>query len=189
MKYVAAFLLILFGALPNVAAQGVAIGLFADPDCSTCNLSIPQGETGTVYVAVRSGTILWGGAEFRVSGLPDNWIAVSTAVPEANVVLGTPFGSRANIGFPVEQSGDCSVLYTVEISATSAESELILRVVAGDPPSNPIFDYPFLLPGSASPCDFCVYRADGGELLVNSSNYCTVAVDSETWSAIKKLYH
>jgi hypothetical protein len=169
------------------AVWGASIGLFADPDCSSCNLTIPPGETRTLYIKVLAGSLTWQGAEFRITGLPEGWTAISTPNPAANLVLGDPFGNRANIAFDEVFTGDCTLLYTTEITATSTEDNVVLQVAAGDPPSSHENDFPLLVPGDV-PC-YCVYRADPGVLFINSVTECTVAIQPSTWSRVKQLYH
>jgi hypothetical protein len=168
-------------------ALAASIGLFSTPDCASCNLTIPPGETRTLYIAVVSGSLLWSGAEFRVAGLPEGWTATSTPNPARSFTLGDPFGSRANIGFWHVQSGDCTLLYTVQVTATSSRSDVVLQVAAGDPPSNPVHSYPLLVPDPDFPC-YCVYPADAGAMFINSAIECTVAVELSTWSRVKQLY-
>ena len=46
------------------------------------------------------------GAEFLVNGAPTTWFAVSTANPNANIVLGDLFTAPgSNIAFPAPQAG------------------------------------------------------------------------------------
>jgi hypothetical protein len=106
--------------------------------------------------------------------------------PAANLVLGDLFGGRANIGFPSAQSGDCTLLYTVEITATSQGDDVVLQVAAGDPPSVPENNFPLLVRAN-SPLDDVV-RADAGAIFINSATDCTVATQPTTWSQVKQLY-
>jgi len=188
MRFTRALVVVAVVVLASSGARAASIGIFSTPDCSSCNLVIPPGESRTLYIKVRSGSLRWSGAEFRVVGLPGGWAASSTPNPAALVVMGDPFGNRANVaGFQEAQSGNCTLLYTVEITATSSENDVVLRVAAGDPPSNPEYDSPLLVPAADIPC-FCNYRVAGGALFINSGTECTVSVVPSTWSQVKQLY-
>ena len=81
----AAFFVALLASASRVGAAG--IGLFADPDCGSCNLSIPAPPgIGTFYVAAQTaGDPVFqrygiDGLEFRIAGLPPGWLAFPVAL-------------------------------------------------------------------------------------------------------------
>lgn len=178
---------------PRAHAQ--SFGIFSTPDCSSCNLSIPMDGTGTFYVRALTGFLEHlTGAELRVVGLPPEWQVVSvTPNPQSNVSIGSLLGAGANIAFPSDQEGDCIGLYTVVIRATTAATDVTLRVTRHSTPSNPNFPCPVIVPNcwrkaEATPTCFWLVCASGGSMFVNSSANCMVGVQPSTWSALKQLY-
>jgi hypothetical protein len=121
-----------------------------------------------------------------VVGLPDGWSAVSVRNPASAAALGDPFGSRASIAFPIAQTGDCGLLYTVAVTATTEAQDITLEVVGGNPPSVPERPYPWLLDA----CEACTtfHQVDGGTLYINSDRQCTVGLGSKTWAHVKEFY-
>jgi hypothetical protein len=73
MKRVAAVLLICWPAL----AFGQMVGIYADPQAGSCNLTIPfPGPPVDAYVVFTPGGFLQDGlfgANFGISGLPQGW--------------------------------------------------------------------------------------------------------------------
>jgi len=165
-----------------------SIGLYGSSDCSTCSVMLPAGGSTQIYIAADGSGIPYGieGAEFRATGLPVGWTAVSTPAPAASVAIGDPFGSGANIAFSFDQFGSCIALYSVVITANSAESEVRLRVERADPPSRPQYACPLLVAN----CPACTPTicVSGGEMLVNSTLGCTVATEAVSWGALKSLF-
>ncbi|MFQ5599756.1 MAG: hypothetical protein ACE5G2_04290 [Candidatus Krumholzibacteriia bacterium] len=169
-----------------------SIGLFSTADCTSCNLTVPEGGSSTLYIRFTGLSGLpWVngllGAEFKVTGLPDGWIAVSTRSAASYTAFGDPFGpTGASLGFPTPQTGDCINLYTVTLTSTSAAADIVLRVTKRTPPTNPDFPCPRATV-ECGPC-FPLICVGGGGLLINSETECTVAVEGSTWSRIKLLY-
>lgn len=170
--------------------SGASIGLFSTPDCSSCNLIVPPGETSTFYVRALTEGVPpeWGftGAGLRIEGLPDGWSAVAVPNPEATLSVGDPFGpDGARIAFPMHIPGTCIDLYTVSLTATTAVADGRLHVEGvrsiWEPTVCPLF-----VPG-CTPCDFdiCV---EGGELFINSAVECNVSIEGANWSSVKYLY-
>ena len=161
------------------------LALFGDAACSTCNLDIPSGQSGDVYVVARSfepmGIL---GAELRVIGLPADWTHVSTPNPLA-IAVGDPFGNGANIAFFPPQVGECIQLFRVTITATSAVENITLSVAQHMSPSNPNFPCPVII-CNCSPVfpRVCVI---GGNMSINGAE-CTVGTKDHTWSAVKLLF-
>jgi len=168
-------------------AAGASIGLFSTPDCSSCNLTIPSGESRNVYIHVVTTDLGYAviGAEFKVVGLPPGWLVSTIPNPASSIVIGDPFGSvGTNIGFGTGQPGPCVNLFVATITATSQETQLAFQVTMKTPPSTQpcplvVVDCPGCSTG------ICV---SGGALLVNWSSDCSVAVQEGTWSGAKKTY-
>lgn len=182
-------LAVLLACMPVTFARAASIGLFADPDCSTCRMTLAAGEIGTFYIAAQPLELQPSrpdGAEFRVVGLPDGWHTVSVQPsPAAAIVIGDPLGGGTNIAFPTGQPGPCVNLFTVQVFASNAASEVQLRVVQHSTPSNPLFQCPVMVMDWIPFTKICV---DGGSLLVNSVQNCSVSVTSTTWSMLRRLY-
>jgi hypothetical protein len=176
-------------ALGSVEVGSAAsIGIFGADDCSTCDLSIAEGETRTIVIAVVNASHAVAGASVRVEGLPSGWTA--TAVPPVGSgFAGNPFGPNGGVvGFSFPQLSDCIRLYTVQIHATSTVQDALLRVVAPLPPFTPP-NCPAIVPCINDPCGEdppqCVI---GGTLLINSSVGCTVGTTDVPWGAVKSLF-
>lgn len=181
-----------------VANLGVAVAsggfhfdmaLYADAPCNSCNLSIPLGETRDMFIVAdtdypRGIT----GAELRVAGLPAGWTYVVIPNPASNVNIGNPMDATGgNIAFPTGTgAGPCILLYRVAITATTVASDVMLRIVARDPPINPAWACPLLVPH----CDECFWKVcvNGRPLWINSGQDCVVGTTTATWSAIKSIY-
>ena len=184
--------LIVLAATP---AWPVSFGIFSTPDCSSCNLSMPQGSIGTFYVRALVGP--WAhivGAELRVAGLPPEWIVVSvTPNPHATLVLGSLLGAGTNIAFAADENGECIDLFTVQVFATTQRNDVVLRVTKHATPSNPLLQCPVYVPncwrlsGEDAKC-YTFLCAGGGSMFVNSSTDCTVAAQPATWSLVRRLY-
>lgn len=168
------------------------IALYADADCSSCNLNVPMGESRDFYVKANSNNDIGiVSAEFRITGLPAGWLHTSVPNMLAILQLGDPLNGVGQIpngcylGFLAPQEGDCVLLYRITLFATSEVHDVELRVEARNPPSHADFDCPsvvYLCP----PCS--VSCALGGVLYINSVQDCTVAVRAGTWTAVKRLY-
>jgi hypothetical protein len=162
------------------------LALFGDAACTTCNLDIPVGHSGDVYIVAQSyepNGIL--GAELRVVGLPVGWTHVSTASPLATAALGDPFGNGSNIAFTQPQVGECALLYRVTVVATSAVENVTLSLVQHASPSNPNFACPKII-CNCSPV-FPLVCVPGRGMSINGVD-CTVGIQDRTWSAVKSVY-
>jgi hypothetical protein len=172
---------------------GASIGLFSDPNCSSCNLTIPSGQTGTLYIsAVDIGgpsELCQGidGAELRVVGLPPGWTSIAQPNPQAILTIGDPMQCGANIAFYPAQAGHCILLYTVTIHATSPIEGATLTVVAHCDPSHPQYVCPLIATDYGVAYARCC--VPGGTLFLNSSQECSVAVQPSTWSGVKTLFN
>jgi hypothetical protein len=188
-----ATILALWCALGAAPAGAASIGLYSTTDCTSCNLTIPLGQPGTVYICFTgaSSTPAFSqfglyGAEFGVVGLPATWAAQVTRSPFAGAVVGDPFNGGTDIGFPEAQVGDCILLFTVQVFAGSVD-EVILQVTRREPPTNPNFDCPFGIPGPP-PVFGGIRCVGGGAMFINSNRQCQVSTQPTAWSQVKKLY-
>lgn len=171
-----------------VTIWAASIGLFSDPACGDCNLSVPPGQMATFYVAALPlgfEPSRPDGAEFRVAGLPSEWQATVQPNPQASIVIGDPLGAGTNIAFSTGQPGSCVTLFTVQVLATTAASEITLQVLPHSTPSNPNFVCPVMVMDWIAYTRVCV---DGGSMFVNSTRVCSVSLQPATWTALKRLY-
>jgi hypothetical protein len=128
------------------------------------------------------------GAEFRVSGMPPEWLTTTVPNSASNIVLGDPFnGVGVNQAFPTCQTAPIIILFTVNVMPTSSVSDLYLRVEPRNPPLNPNFACPLVtnceFPGFAIVC------TTGGQGIVNPTGaLCTVTTTPASWSSVKALY-
>ena len=188
------------GAPAAMASPSVFdIALYAEAGCGSCNVVIPSGETRDIFI-VADTDWPWGisAAELRVAGLPSEWTYVVTPGPATNVSIGDPMGPvGANVAFPIAMHGNCILLYRVAITATTAVSDVMLTIVARNPPGSPQYPCPRLIPSwclsSASPEDaasacFVSYCVTGRPLWINSDQDCVVATAPVDWSAVKQTY-
>jgi hypothetical protein len=185
MRYFALIAILL--TIHPSSTQCASIGLFSTPDCTSCSLSIASGETRTFYIKAILDDLPLQGAEFKIEGLPAGWQSTSVPTSRAAAVFGDPLGSRgANIAFATVVGGDCFLFFTVAVTATTAASNVALRVVGATPPSDPYYPCPLLVM-ACGPCEWsmCV---PGGELFINSNTDCIVAVQPGTWSEVKRLF-
>ena len=159
---------LVLAAQPVVANDG-RIGVYADLTATQTEAVFSIGVPRTLYiVATLEGQSADGmtAAEFRVTGMPDDWLVFTTPNPAANVVLGDPFRRqgdihRAILAFPGCQAQDGRVLlYTAVVIATSKVTPQMLLVTAADPPTNPAFAVPLLT--RCDPPEFTKVPVDGG---------------------------
>jgi hypothetical protein len=172
-------------------AWGASIGLFSTPDYTSNCLDLPEAPSSATFYIVAVGPFVdvCGGvaaAEFRVEGLPAEWLAVSTPTPLANTNLGNPFGAGAAIAFPSGQLGDHILLYTVSLIRVPPTAGAELHVTAHTRPW-PDFTCPRVVGGDC-PVDPNAACTDGGTLYVNLPENCLVGVSPTTWSKLKGLY-
>lgn len=166
-----------------------SIGLYFDPDGTTCSTSAAVGVPIALYVNAQLGAPAEAGiagAEFSVHGIPaDWWILDVTPNPAANLLLGNPM-SGCHIAFSSCQSSSSGYVSVcvIRILPVSSHSDIHLQVHPGSWYCNP-FCCPILLG-----CDAPVYTricVVGGEAFVNGQT-CTVRVAPSTWGRVKQLY-
>jgi hypothetical protein len=175
------------------------------------------GKFAIAIYARQAGTSAAGisGAEFYVAGLepadlPTGW--TKTFIPAAGVLvvgdiddphLGGPNGTdvirRANVTWTVDGPADpdcqvTSLTFLGRIECQSAFGTPVIagtrriRILAGNPPSNPTRDCPGLVF-----CNFPIFDAvcvTGGQYILNPAppNTCSVGVEQKTWGGVKGLY-
>jgi hypothetical protein len=162
------------------------IGIYFDPNASTTVADVPQNTMGRFYIlALLGGGVADGmsGAEFRVTGMPSEWTAFLTPNPHPGFLqIGHPLGSvGVNCAFPTCQTAPIITLYTVDFIASTAVSNLELRVRARNPPANPNFPCPLM---TQCPFPHAIVCATGGIAYINP----VVAVTPSSWSQVKAMY-
>lgn len=191
-------LLALIVALVPVQVFGLAIGVFADPAGTDCNLAIPYpGGPITAYVvATIDGEAPDGvvAASFRIAGLPAGWTAsISSVDPAANLALGQPFVDGAILAYPGSVSGD-RVLMTISIHPSGLVQNGALVIL----PHADMFAQRCGFEGipCGAPCPrFCSFNGFGLDCLCAeprgstiNGNPCVVSTRGAAWSRIKELY-
>jgi flagellar hook capping protein FlgD len=177
-------------------ANAVRIGLFADPAATSCNIQIPPSTGRTLYLlailddAPANGLRAY---ELRVTGIPTNWFASFTANGFISQ-LGNPItgGGLVSASTCMTSTNRILQLGTVSVFATSAVSNVALRVEAHAAPSNSEYACPVI-----ALCDVgnsCVPQAplpkysklcvEGLESVINGSP-CTVDAPDETESQVR----
>jgi hypothetical protein len=180
--------------LAATPAWPASIGLYSDAGCSSCNLTVPFVEYRTLYIMFTGASstppfdeLGLSLVEFRVVGLPAGWFVTSVRAISANVSVGDPFDRGVALGFGSPQTGDCILLYTVSIGATSIESDVILEVTRHEFPGNINFQCPNAIPWNP-PINGSRTCVGAGAMFVNSSRECQVSARPTTWSQVKQQY-
>ena len=159
---------------------------------SPCQAEMPQFTTSTLRVWVcMEGPIAAGlmGAEFRVNGVPSNWITTVHPNPAAVVFDGNVLGDGVRIVFPACQPGigQYLELCAIDITPTDVREDVMVAVAATIPPSDPTFPCPFVTQCDETLTKFCV--AGFGAWINPRSFGCPLAVANRTWGRVKGLYH
>lgn len=132
--------------LSGTGAESQIIGVYASMDATQCVLTVPAGTPRTFYVLARLGGIAANGitgAEFRLTGLPSNWLATVTPNPAAHSTLGNPLdGEGAQIAFPVCQGP--VLLYTITVLHAGDTGMYDVAVTRRTHPSDPNFPCAFV---------------------------------------------
>lgn len=177
-------------ALSVGVGHASSIGVFFEPDGSDCDGSATAGIPFTVYIgAVLGGDAAADGistAQFRLDGVDAAWFAVVTPSPAANLTIGTPIGGSCGIAFPSCETGPYVPLYTIQLIAPGSLQPTMFTIRFPDLPSNPWF-CPLV-----TKCDGPVFTkvcVSGGQAFLNYPNRpCSVAVRSDSWSKVKRLF-
>ena len=183
---------IILAALSSIGAAGpaaaVSLGLFSTSDCSSCNLQVPQGSPGVLYIAASDEGLpsnqFFSSAMFRVEGLPPSWSYAFVPAPYV-VTSGDPFGPNGvQMGLASIQKGACIPLYTVVVLANSADP-VRLRIAQL---SNSDLPCPYVFIDCLfAPCDIIMCLGES-ELLINSELNCNVALQATSWTEVKSLF-
>lgn len=180
------------GAFTTAWAWRASIGIYFDPDCSTCSATVyPWLPSLTLYVNAHLNPPLeegFQGAEFRIDGMPTDWLMVDVIPnPAAAAAYGNPLTGGCNIGFATCQDApsDCVNLYTIHILAVTPHTNVALQVRQHTNPSCPTFCCTTLV-GCDAPVytKYCVLE---GRAWINGPA-CTVGVEPGTWGDVKALY-
>ena len=128
-----------------------------------------------------------GGFEFRITGMPVDWVVSTTPNPASNVSIGAPFGAGAHIGFPICEPGQDQrvVLYDVVVFPTSSVTAT-LQLEAHSSPSNPSFACPLMTACFAFTSHCFPTEVIGS--IHGSGAPCTIGVEKGTWGSVKSLF-
>ena len=185
---------ILLGVALPAAAQTDArkLGVYFDAEGTMCAGTIRPGTPAEVYIIGKvGGTEGMTGATLRFSGAPPTWVLYPVANPLI-LAIGNPFGDGAVLAFPACQSssGDGNVLlYTVLVLANEDISDVYFSLGARVPLINPSFNCPTVVH-----CDIPVYtqscvEAEPCRINATRKPPCAlVAVDEQSWSAVKSIF-
>ena len=181
-------------------STSAGIGIFADPSGSQCNVTVLPFTPVPVYVLyLGQGGPQANGAQYRITGMPGRYnldYAVNLIIAPGSILnLGHAFdGAGHAVAFATAQPFDGNgnlLLATYQIiifnPATVPVAGTILRVERWNQPLNPAFPCP-LITFAGGPDGYMQYCQNGGEMRVNGGPTCTVSVDEQTWTAIRKLY-
>ena len=178
-------LAVLATLFPGAAIGGV-IGIYADPNCSTCSIDVETGVPFEVYVSATAPELEIDnivGAEFRITGIPPSWVVAVEPNPSSAIVLGDVLAGGVNIGFADPQTGPCWSLYTLTLSPTDQEAH-VFRIEKHTSPAEQYIDCPAL---QIAPFEYYYTCADASDLIVNGGG-CNVSVDQITWSGVRQLF-
>ena len=128
------------------------------------------------------------GAQFRIAGLPQDWIVAVTPNPQANLVLGDPFQGGVDIAFPSCAMGANNevLLYTVTVLPTTGDVAT-LEVEEHTFPLSPNFPCPLFFWCIDLFGGRCVQ--EGVRAVINGGVApCVVAVEQASWAEVKALY-
>jgi hypothetical protein len=166
-----------------------SIGMYATPDCMSSQLTLPSGETRTIYIRLDLTGFDFtecSGAMFRIVGLPAGWLASWTANPIAEFAEDPFSDTGANMGFSSPLGGTCTDLYTVQLTATTEQENVVLQVTAVASDACPwVHSWCYTPPCKYGPTPPCI---TAGAFFINCSHGCPVSVRPSTWAGLKKLY-
>jgi hypothetical protein len=168
------------------------IGIYADTLATVCSAQVTPLQPFRWYVIASLAGLARCGLtvlELGIEGLPPNFFV--QAEPHANAVaFGDPFAS-GGLAFPCESgSADRVVLYTLNGFTTEPAPNAVMRVGAGQPPSNRFWAYPWI---ELCPQFLGLRRRMLGrafEINPGAGGACPLptTIAPATWSAVKSLY-
>jgi hypothetical protein len=159
-----------------------------DADGHRC-VDIAIGGSGEELYVMGSYEGLSGlpGAEFRIDGLPPEWIVSVDVGPEVTFTLGDPFLGGTNVALANCYPGSNNevLLFSVLVNPTTVESA-VLELAAHTTPSSPLFSCPLLY--LCPPADGAYCLPAGPRAVINGGETCPVSVEQATWAGVKELY-
>ena len=171
-------------AVSATVAHGATLGIYSNPECTSCGVGIGPGESRFLFVCLDAdaagvGPPISSGA-FRINGLPAGW-GVSTQVQSSvHTFNGSPFESGFSFNLAAPSNGVVP-LVIAQITSTTAVRNTVMSVEA---PVGGQYICPTL---QCSSCEIpdCVA---GRTFVINGTASCSVAVTAETWSRVRRLY-
>lgn len=174
-------LLLLTSVLMSGEAAALQFGLYTDTECSSCNLTLANGETKTIYLNAFMELDPLSCFDPLFYGVPAGWGAV--AMPSPIVTQAEdPTAGPATICVGLFVPSECVTVYSIQLTATTTESDVLLTVAGPSGPTSCIPYYP-----ECFMCEpLCVVR---DTMTVNGEGDCLkLALQADTWSAVKKLF-
>jgi len=178
-------LFFLLTVLCAAGAHGQAGNLWiTDASGNTCIATSP-GTPTTVFVRATFSVQDIAGMEFRIAGLPSDWIVSVTPGPLVFFHLGDVFSNGANLATETCGLGE-ALLYEVRIVPMNSDPAT-LSVLAHMFPGNPQAPCPRLVLG-CGPIDGWVCVEAGARAILSGEGDCEISVTNQSWTTVKKLY-
>ena len=182
--------ILLWVALPARAQTDARkLGVYFDAEGTVCTGTILPGTPTEIYIIGKvSAAEGMTGASFRFIGAPQSWDLYPVANPLI-LAIGDPFANGAVLSFPSCQSTANVLLYTVLVMADEVIPDLYFLLGTRVPLINPNFICPTVVH-----CDAPVYTqtcAESAMCIVNPTRTprcALVAVDEQSWSAVKSIF-
>lgn len=190
MKWVTIALVIILPGVTGAPARGQSVGVYFDPNATTCSIQIPQDGFGYFSIIANlvgpaAGGITGIECRFEVQAV-NFWTfwCLPEAFPGCNEIISS---DGARIVWPSCQPGTGGLLelgryFFLTIGTTPTT---YLRIVAHREPANPDLACPTM-----RLCDGPVYTSicvPGGQAIVNGPP-CTVATQQSSWAQVKSLF-
>jgi hypothetical protein len=170
--------------------EGGSLELSFEPLSISCEGPAEANVPFRLYVigrldgATRCGVA---GGEFRIVGIPPEWIAAAQPVPNT-VTLGNPLQEGVTFGTPCAwRPNGLVTLYELLLIPSSEDPDRVIQVTRHLYPRNPHFACPVMCS-----CDYPVcnmYCVDSGFAVLNPRSLnCRTSIVSNSWTGIKQLY-
>jgi hypothetical protein len=114
-----------------VPAAAVRLGVFADPQATSCSATIPTGPFTLYVLAVLDGPPDDGlvGAEFRIVGIPSGWFASFEHHVDATIRLGDARGDGCALAFTTCHRGSNRIVQIGTLSGyATTNAPGVLRI-------------------------------------------------------------
>ncbi len=168
------------------------IGMFFDPEATTCSKQIGLYEEGNIWIIAffDDPSVSIVGVEFGISGLPNTW-SYYLAGPSGLTYSGYA-GEFVLVGYaqPLSRSGNTITLGWIHYLSTSVVPATTFRLAAR---TGSNYDSPILIQrADDSGCaDVSTFRyfatpATGSMAVINGE--CLLSVENKSWGMIKELY-